>query len=311
MPLVSAAPLRKVWLGVVAVTALLVMLVCDITATDIGRYQATRLSAGAAPGSINKEVVCLGSILGKYDLWAALRREVKRLDEPEIGTALSQQQEKSLLLHASRVGNVGHNQGRWSPIYTVTALGLNTGLRHSEIRRLRWGDVDLTKRILRVGESKTKAGAGRYVPLNQPAWAALETWAARFPNHSPKEFVFPSCENGAICAERPIENWRTAWRSVCRAADLRGLRFHDLRHTTVTKLLEHGVPYATVAQVLGWSASTAVRMAKRYGHIRPDAQRRAVDSIATTQFDSGVHQIDNQTPELIESDPRKSLKQLI
>src|SRR5215472_2955011 len=108
MPVVSAAPLRKVWLGVVAVTALLVMLVCDITATDIGRYQATRLSAGAVPGSINKEVVCLGSILGKYDLWAALRREVKRLDEPEIGTALSQQQEKSLLLHASRVGNVGH-----------------------------------------------------------------------------------------------------------------------------------------------------------------------------------------------------------
>jgi hypothetical protein len=45
-------------------------------------------------------------------------------------------------------------------------------------------------------------------------------------------------------------------------------------------MLEKGVPIATVAQVLGWSASTAIRMAKRYGHIRPEAQRLALESIA-------------------------------
>jgi hypothetical protein len=46
-------------------------------------------------------------------------------------------------------------------------------------------------------------------------------------------------------------------------------------------MLENGIPIATVAQVLGWSASTAIRMAKRYGHIRPEAQRQALESIAT------------------------------
>ena len=46
-------------------------------------------------------------------------------------------------------------------------------------------------------------------------------------------------------------------------------------------MLENGVPIATVAQVLGWPASTAMRMAKRYGHIRPEAQRQALESIAT------------------------------
>jgi hypothetical protein len=46
-------------------------------------------------------------------------------------------------------------------------------------------------------------------------------------------------------------------------------------------MLENGVPIATVAQVLGWSASTAIRMAKRYGHIRPEAQRQALEGIAT------------------------------
>jgi hypothetical protein len=47
-------------------------------------------------------------------------------------------------------------------------------------------------------------------------------------------------------------------------------------------MLENGVPISTVAQVLGWSASTAIRMAKHYyGHIRPETQRQALESIAT------------------------------
>ncbi len=90
---------------------------------------------------------------------------------------------------------------------------------------------------------------------------------------------------------------------ICRLA---GLRYHDLRHSAATKMLENGVPIATVAQVLDWSASTAIRMAKRYGHIRPDAQRQALESIATglpspdnqnaADFAGESHQIPHQVP---------------
>lgn len=69
---------------------------------------------------------------------------------------------------------------------------------------------------------------------------------------------------------------------------LEGPRFHDLRHSAATKMLENGVPIATVAQVLGWSASTAIRMAKHYGHIRPEAQRQALESIATALPETGM-----------------------
>jgi integrase len=48
------------------------------------------------------------------------------------------------------------------------------------------------------------------------------------------------------------------------------------RHTTVTRLLERGVPFAVVATIMGWSPATSVRMAKRYGHIGPSAQREAM-----------------------------------
>jgi integrase len=212
----------------------------------------------------------------------------------------------------------------------VTVLGLNTGMRHKEIKTLRWKNLDLKNRVLTVAESKTEAGKSRPVPLTQHAWAALDIWASRFPDRNLEHFVFPTCENGHTDPERPIANWRTAWRRLtdviqcpgccelqhpgesCRNQDckadirglkspLAGLRFHDLRHTAATKLLEQGTPIAVVAQILGWSASTAVRMAKLYGHIRPEVQRQALAAVATTEIQSVVNQIVHQGESEVES----------
>jgi len=55
-------------------------------------------------------------------------------------------------------------------------------------------------------------------------------------------YVFPACENLRIDGTRPQKTWRTAWRNITRAAGLRGLRFHDLRHQCITELLEGGAP---------------------------------------------------------------------
>jgi integrase len=173
-------------------------------------------------------------------------------------------------------------------------------------------------------------GEGRVIPLTQPAWAALCQWSARFPGRQVGDYVFPACENGEVEPTRGIRNWRTAWRRATRSIQcpecgklqepgrtcnneecktdirkvknpLEGLRFHDLRHSTATKLLEQGTPFAVVAQILGWSASTAVRMAKRYGHIRPEVQRQALAGIATQEIQSGVHQFVHQPGRALQS----------
>jgi integrase len=303
------------------------MLVCEIEARDILAYQKARLEQQAAGATINKEITCLSAILGDCGVWEHVRRDVRRLQEnEEAGRALSRDEEKRLLEFASIVGQ---RQGNWTPLYTVTVLGLNTGMRHKEIRKLKWKNLDLENRVLRVGESKTEAGKGRPVPLTQPAWAALDLWASRFPDRKPEHFVFPACENGRINLQRPIDNWRTAWRRATRAihcpaccqlqnpgntccngdckADIRSvkspidrLRFHDLRHTAATKLLEQGTPTVVVAQILGWSASTALRMVKRYGHIRPEVQRKALSAVATAEIQGDVHQIVHQAGSRVE-----------
>jgi integrase len=190
---------------------------------------------------------------------------------------------------------------RYIQLYTVAVFGLNTGMRQKEIRTLRWKNLDLANRVLKVGESKTEARRSRPIPVAQPAWAVLEMWSSRFPDRKPDHFVFPTSENGQNDPEHHIANWRTAWRRACNEANLVGLRLHDLRHTAATKLLEQGTPYAVVAHILGWSASTAIRMAKRYGHTRPEVQRQALDEITTAEIQTGVNQIVHQPKTAVQS----------
>lgn len=274
-------------------------LVCDIEAADIRAYQEARTKQEAAAATVNKETICLASILKDCGTWAYIERDVSLLEEGETpGIALETEEEKALLEAAS---NIGRKQGHWSPIYTVAVLGLNTGMRHSEIRRLKWKQIHTAGKVLTVGESKTEAGEGRAVPLNPRAWAALEMWTAKFPNRKPDDYIFPACENGHIDPSKPVTNWRTAWHNACEEAKLPGLRFHDLRHTAVTKLLENGQPLAVVADLLGWSPATTVRMTGRYGHIRPEAKRRAVEGIATAETAVPVHQNVHQEGSVVES----------
>ena len=56
-------------------------------------------------------------------------------------------------------------------------------------------------------------------------------------------------------------------------------RFHDLRHTCITRLLEAGVSLSVVASLMGWSPATTTRMAKRYAHFGDSVRRRAMETL--------------------------------
>ena len=171
--------------------------------------------------------------------------------------------------------HAGDSRSRSLP--PAVTLALNTGMHYSEIRLLQCWQVDLIARRIKVGVSKTEAGAGRSIPLNDRATAVLKFWLSTFPDRTWDDFLFPSERYGVagndrtpcvydIDTRRPIKSWKEAWESAKRKAGVR-CRFHDLRHTCTTRMLERGVPLAVVASVLGWSTATTVRMVKRYGEI--------------------------------------------
>lgn len=262
-------------------------LLTDLTAEDISRYQSKRLNEKArpkgeeltAPKTVNLEVGTIRAILRRHRLWANLQPDVRMLPTPDdIGKALSPEDEKKLLQACA--------ESRSRSLLPAVLLALNTGMRASELRFLRWRQIDFARRTLRVGKSKTEAGSGRPIPMNDNATKVLDFWAGLFPNREPEHYVFPSERYGAggddfkptvynVEPTKPIGPFKDSWDSVRQAAGV-SIRFHDLRHTCVTRMLEGGVPLSVVASILGWSPATTARMAKRYGHIGDIAQRQAV-----------------------------------
>lgn len=289
-------------------------LICDIEARDITRYQQKRIDEEASPKTVNLEVGTLRAILKRSGHWARLQPEVAMLTtRDDVGRAISTEEEAALLK--------GCAQSRSRSLVPFVTLAIETGSRYGTIRTLQWGSVDFENRCLRWGKDKTSTGTGRVVPLSQRALAALTFWASQFPERKKEHYVFPSERYGAggagfgaktyhVDPTKPMGDIKEAWEEArIRAAKILAgedkadeigknvaqrekakrlpCRFHDLRHTAVSRMLNAGIPIAKVAKIVGWSASTMVLMARRYGHFSLNELRDAVESISGAKTDAG------------------------
>jgi len=83
-----------------------------------------------------------------------------------------------------------------------------------------------------------------------------------------------------------MHRWKVAWESARKAAKV-SCRFHDLRHTFISRLAESQASDSTVMALAGHVSRA---MMERYSHIRMEAKRRAVDDLSGTDFEPGVAQ---------------------
>jgi integrase len=204
-----------------------------------------------------------------------------------VGRVITHAEEDALLRECRA------SRSRSLPI--AVTLAIQTAMRSSEVRLLQWRQVDFGRRVIKVGESKTEAGENREIPMTSAAEQTLALWADNFPNKKPNHYVFPAELYGgkgkdeqfgftAGCAyatdpTQPIGSWKEAWEAAKERAGVE-CRWHDARHTGCTRLLEAGVSHPVVAEIMGWSASTAIRMIKEvYGHIGLNAKRQAIDQM--------------------------------
>ncbi len=256
----------------------------DIDEDAISSYQTTRLKEGAAPKSVNEEVSFLIRLLG--DNGDALRVRLKRKkllkigSRPQVAKAFSDEEKAALLLAAKK---------RRSPaMYPALMLALNAGMRDSEIRGLQWSRVDLQRAIVTVGDSKTDAGQGRTIPLNDDVLTALVEHARwyleKFEETKAHWYVFPFGKPQPTDPTKPMTTLKTAWSKVKADAGVKG-RWHDSRHTFITDLAESGeASDETIRDIAG---HVSKQMLKHYSHIRMEAKRRAVASLTTKKAKPG------------------------
>jgi integrase len=141
-------------------------------------------------------------------------------------------------------------------------FAVDTGGRRAELLGLDWQQVDLTcKRVVFLD---TKNGQDRTVRLCNRACAVL---ASIGPRRRGAVFVYKGC---------PMKSVQTAFSRARKRAGLSDVRFHDLRHTFASRLVQAGVPLYDVGQLLGHKS---LEMVQRYAHLAPDYQERAIRAL--------------------------------
>ena len=146
----------------------------------------------------------------------------------------------------------------------ILIVALNTGMSLGEILSLKWSQFDFDKNLIRV--EKTKSGNVRYINMNTILKEELSKIRA---DGQKIEFVFTNLKTGS-----PFSTVKTGFKAACKRANIKDLRFHDLRHTFASRLVERGIDLITIKDLLGHSSVT---ITERYTHPNQSIKKEAVE----------------------------------
>jgi integrase len=202
----------------------------EITAETLDRYKGKRLKE-ISPVSVNVELRALKAALNTARRWKFIEKnpfdDVASVKVPETAPLFLSREDFQRLLSL-----ISENWFRELVLFAVC-----TGLRQAEILNLRWADVDLDRRLISIESRptwKTKMGKRRTVPLSETAHVLLVSKVGK----SLSGYVFTLSEqkiSGGYVSHK--------FKKYVRLANLQNqkLRFHSLRHTFATWLVQDGV----------------------------------------------------------------------
>jgi integrase len=231
----------------------------EITPKIISEYMHERRQAGAAASTINKEYNMLSkafNLAWKQWEWCnsnPCSRVPREKNNTYITRWLTTEEEQRLIAAAQ-----GYFNGQMPEIITVA---LHTGMRLGEILNIRWQDIDLFRKTITV--LKTKNKDPKTIPMTDTLFALLQD-KAKVVSMSGYLFV---TQNGTKIRSR---NLQREWYKVIDKAKIENFRFHDLRHTFATRLVQSGVDLYTVAKLLG---HRDISTTQRYAHHYPESMR--------------------------------------
>jgi integrase len=156
----------------------------------------------------------------------------------------------------------------------IVKLAIETGMRRSEVAWLRRPQVDLERRVVRLLE--TKNGEVRTVPLSQEATRVIGEALAHPIRPRDTDLVFWGDARESKTGARKPYDFTEAWEGARRRAGLDDLRFHDLRHEAVSRLVEAGLSDQEVAAISGHKS---MQMLRRYTHLRAEDLVARLDSL--------------------------------
>lgn len=199
----------------------------EISPLMIQKFRAWRLREGNAKSTTNRYLALLKRMftVAIEESYAEENpvKKVKLFSENDTlkERILSSGEEKTLLEKSADY------------LKPIIITALNTGMRKAEILNLQWNQIDLKARRIRV--ENTKSGKVRFIPVNEALFRELTT-LRMVSDKSPLVFFNPVTGKAYVDVKK-------GFKAACRRAGIEGLRFHDLRHTFASRLIEFGATF--------------------------------------------------------------------
>lgn len=196
-------------------------------------------------------------------------RSVKQLREENFKIRfLTIEEEKELFKaieapHTDAAGNITYPYIHLKPL---VVCALQTGMRRGEIFSLKWSQIDFNNGFIEV--LKTKSGKARKIPISPRLDLLLKEILAT----SNSEYVFINS-----ATNKPYVDIKNAFSTVLEKANIKNFRFHDLRHTVATRMVESGADLLVVQEILGHDN---IQTTMRYAHPVPENKKRAINCLS-------------------------------
>lgn len=150
----------------------------------------------------------------------------------------------------------------------MAVFSLSTGLRQGNVFGLKWEQIDLRRQVAWIYPDETKSDKAIGVPLNQKAMQIL---SERVGIH--QTFVFTNSVNSQI---KELDD--RVWERSLKKAGIHNFRWHDLRHTWASWLVQRGVPLLVLKEMGGWKK---LEMVMRYAHLATEHLQEHADILDT------------------------------
>lgn len=217
----------------------------DIDRSMIEKIASIKAATGVSNARVNRCLALIRSILNKAANqweWLDSAPKVRLRKEANHRTRWLTQQEASKLI------------AELPPhLADMTIFTLATGLRQSNVKNLKWENVDLEKKHAWVHADEAKSAKAIAIPLNPDALNVLKRRAGI---HSKYVFTY----NG-----NPLSNISsTTWSKATSRAGIENFRWHDLRHTWASWHVQNGTSLQELQLLGGWSSFS---MVLRYAHL--------------------------------------------
>ena len=242
----------------------------DITPQKVAAYRDARMRTVSA-STIQKEFALLSHLfnIARREWGFPVDNPVTQITRPKIRNNRTRFLTKEEAQRLLDVAKTSRNQ----KLYPYLLVMMHTGMRPSEAAGLKWGDIDLDGRLVRLQVTKTDM---RYVPLTEMAETVLRSIRPEDAGNDMHVFLPQGSGKLQKLVDVPCLHFKRSFGTARTKAGLDDVHLHDLRHTAASHLLMAGVDIRTLAEILGHKT---LQMVHRYTHLLNDHKLKAVDKI--------------------------------